>query len=403
LESGVNPRIVIMTTSPKALRHFFQAQIRFLVSEGFDVHTISSPGEELDECRRNGSVPIHEIAMQRRISPFADVLALLRLSWKLRRLRPAIVHTHTPKAGLLGMIAASMARVPIRIYTINGLRFSTCSGLRRAVLTAADKISCSLATDVLCVSDSLRQEAVALGVCPAFKARTLGHGASHGVDTNTFDPDQRNSVDRRRIRSRYGLPQDAVVLSYIGRIVRDKGIVELSAAWRVLREEFPNLWLFVCGTPESEDPLSPEVLRTLRDDPRVSFAGETVSDMPAVYAASDVCVLPSYREGLPNVALEAQAMRVPIVATHITGTVDAIRDGVTGFLVEPRDPAALVAALKLLIQDGPLRFRMGVAGRAFVSQHFLEHRVSELLAGDYRGLLAASCGITRQQDAQKAS
>ena len=390
-----------MTTSPKALRSFFQAQVRFLVSEGFDVHTISSPGTELDEFRCNVSVPTHEIAMQRRISPFADLLALLRLFRKLRRLRPAIVHTHTPKAGLLGMLAAWMARVPIRVYTINGLRFTTCLGLRRAVLTAADKLGCRLATSVLCVSDSLRQQAVALGVCPAFKVRTLGHGASHGVDTHTFDPDRRNSVDRGRIRSVYGLPHDAVVLSYIGRIVRDKGIAELSAAWRVLREEFPDLRLFLCGTAEPEDPLSPEVVRTLRDDSRVCFTDETLGDMPAVYAASDVCVLPSYREGLPNVALESQAMRVPIVATRISGTIDAVKDGVTGFLVEPRDAAALVTALRLLIRDGQIRSRMGAAGREFVSERFLEQRLSELLAREYRRLLAGGCALTRQQDAQK--
>lgn len=384
----MNQRVVIMTTSPKALRGFFQEQIRFLLSIGFDVQTISSPGEELDECRHNIGVPMHAVAMERRISPFADLSASLRLCWELRRLRPAIVHTHTPKAGLLGMIAATLARVPVRIYTINGLRFSTCSGLRRAILFFADKLACSLATQALCVSESLRQEAVAVGVCPAGKVRTLGYGGSHGVDANKFDPDRRNGADRERTRSRYGLPQNATVLGYVGRMVHDKGIADLYGAWRILREECPNLWLFLCGGPEAEDPLEADVMRGLWGDPRVRLTGETVGDMPAIYAALDICVLPSYREGLPNVMLEAQAMRVPVVGTRINGTVDAVRHGVTGFLVETRNPAVLAQALRSLIEDGQLRSRMGAAGRAFVSQHFHEQRISELVAAEYRRLLA---------------
>jgi len=384
-----DPRVVLMTTSPMAVRAFFQPQIRFLASTGFDMHVISSPGGELDECRRNLGLPMHAVTMHRHISPLADLAALLRLARKVRQLRPLIVHTHTPKAGLLGMLAARLAGVPIRIYTINGFRFSTTTGLRRTILIAADKLGCALATDVFCVSDSLRQQAVTLGVCCTGKARTLGDGGSHGVNTAAFDPDLFGAQHRSDTRDAYGLPHDATVLGYIGRLVRDKGIRELSAAWKVLREEFPGLRLLLCGSPEQEDALPPETLRDLRSDSRVCAPGEIRGNMAAIYAAIDICVLPSYREGLPNSVLEAQAMRVPVVATRITGTADALRDGVTGLLVAPRDPVDLARALRMLIQDSDLRSRMGAAGRGFVSLHFEERRHSELLAEEYRTLLAA--------------
>ena len=390
MRGPVKPRIVIVTTSAQTLGAFFQNQIRFMSSEGFDIQTISSPGRELHECRRNTGVSMHEVAMQRRISPFADTIALLKLTRKLRRLRPDIVHTHTPKAGLLGTAAATLARVPTRIYTINGIRCSTSCGLRRALLVAADRLACLLATEVLCVSKTLGQQAVGLGICPAHKLRTLGFGASHGVDLAEFDPSKRNLADREAARARYGLPRDALVLGYIGRVVRDKGIATLAAAWKMLRKDFPELRLLLCGEVETGDPLPPAVLQELRTDPRIRLMSANRGDMPAVYAAIDICVLPSYREGLPNSVLEAQAMCLPVVTTRIPGTVDALQHGVTGLLVEPRDQYGLAHALKLLIQDPQLRQRLGAAGRAFVGQRFAEQTVSKLVAAEYRRLLASA-------------
>ena len=390
-------RVVLMTTSPQALRAFFQAQIQYFSFSGLDIHTVSSPGKELEECRGNLHVPMHEVPMERRIAPWADIVALTRLIRKFLRLRPAIVHTHTPKAGFLGMIAAWVSAVPIRIYTINGLRFSTSSGWRYRILKAADKLACRLATDVLCVSHSLRGDVIRLGLCPGTKIRTLGCGGSHGVNTGYFDPDSLAGAGGPGVRSRYQLPPDAVVITYVGRIVRDKGIVELAAAWNILRRDDPHVWLFLCGEPESLDPVDPGLLRSLRLDPRVRFTGEAVDDMPGIYAASDISVLPSYREGLPNSVLESQSMRVPVVATRIAGTRDALQDGVTGLLVEPGNCAALADALKILANDASLRRHMGIAGRKFVSAHFEERRVSELLVSEYRKLL--DIGDRRDQPA----
>jgi glycosyltransferase involved in cell wall biosynthesis len=375
-----------MTTSPLTLWWFFQSQIRHLANSNFDVQTISAPGRELEECRANTGVPMHIIPMDRQMSPVADLISLARIWRLLRRLRPNIVHTHTPKAGLLGMVAATLAGVKARIYTVNGLVLMTRKGWRRQLLKFMERVACASATDVLCVSHSVRQVVLDLGVCPARKIRTLGYGGSHGVDLTKFNPEVRGANDRIIIRQRYGIPEDALLLAYIGRIVRDKGIEELALAWRALREEFPDLRLLMCGAFEAKDPVSPETVSFLRGDGRVHFTGGFVSDMPAFYAAIDVGVLPSHREGLPNVVLECAAMQVPIVATRIPGCVDSVQDGVTGLLVAPRDWIALTQGLRQLLSDPELRNRLGEAGRQFAAIHFSEKCVSERLAAEYRRL-----------------
>ena len=383
------PKVVFMTTSSLALWALFQSQIRYLANDGFDVQTISAPGRELEECRANCGVLMHGVAMNRQMSPVADLISLARLWPLLRRLRPDIIHTHTPKAGLLGMIAAGLAGVKVRIYTMNTLVLITRKGWRRRLLTFTEKLACARATDVLSISHSLRKVAVDLRVCPPEKIRTLGYGSSHGVDLVKFNPEVRGAEDRALIRRRYGIPEDALLLAFIGRMVRDKGIEELALAWRTLREEFPDLRLLMCGAFEAEDPVSPETIAFLRSDERVHLTGGFVSDMPAIYAAIDLGVLPSHREGFGNVAVECAAMKVPIVATRIPGCLDSVQDGVTGLLVEPHDWIALAQGLRHLFKDPELRRRLGEAGRQFAATRFSERRVSELLAAEYRRLLSA--------------
>ncbi len=386
----VRPRVVIMVTSPVALRAFFLNQIRFLELNGFEVHTLSSSGPELDQCRRRTRVPMHELPMNRHISPLADLRSLWQLFWLLRRLRPSILHTHTPKAGLLGMLAARAVRAPVRLYTINGLVLLSRTGWQRWLLICCERLACALATEVLCVSHSVRQVVIDEGICAPGKVRTLGDGGSHGVDLRRFSISS-PSV-RERFRAACGIPNDAPVLAYVGRIVRDKGVVELACAWRQLRQEFASLWLLLCGPREVHDPVPAHVLDELANDSRVCFIDVTPENMPEVYSGVDVVVLPTYREGLPNVALECGAIRIPIVGTRVPGCIDAIQDGVTGLLVEPRNPEQLTAALRRLLKDPSLRQSLGDAAAKFVEAHFDEKHVSKLLLEEYRRLLTARMG-----------
>jgi len=252
-----------------------------------------------------------------------------------------------------------------------------------------ERLACSLATDVFVVSDSNRRIAVDVKICPAHKIRVLGYGASHGVDAERFDPDAA-ATGGKTVRARFGVPPDGLLLTYVGRLTREKGIDELAVAWRDLSAEFENLHLLLCGAWEEKDPVAPSTVAALNASPRVHFASGALAEMPAFYAASDLCVLPSHREGLPNVALESAAMKRAIVAMNIPGCVDAIQDGVTGLLVESGNIGALVSALRRLLSDERLRNEMGENGREFVLQRFQEKVVSGRLAAEYLRLLGAT-------------
>lgn len=322
--------------------------------------------------------------MTRRISPLRDLVALVRLWRTLRTLRPTIVHAHSPKGGLLGMIAALLARVPVRVYHIRGLPHATARGLRRVVLLASERVSTALAHRVLAVSRSMKQIAVRDGICPAEKIWVPLGGSGNGVDASRFRPP--GAAGRARVRAELGIPQEALVVGFVGRIGSDKGIADLVDAWAQLRRERPELHLLLVGGAEGEDPLPAEVTRALERDPRVHLTG-AVPSAARLYGAMDVVALPSYREGMPNVALEAAATALPVVATEIPGCVDAVQDGVTGTLVPPHDPAALRAALRRYLGDEALRVEHGAAGRRRVLAEFDQLAVWRAIASEYGRLL----------------
>lgn len=379
--SGRGPvRVAFVTTAPITLQTFFRNQVSCLRRAGYRVHTISAPAA--GKGRDNKRVPTHAIPMSREISPWADLLSLFRLFRLLRRIRPEIIQTHTPKAGLLGMIAGKWAGVPIRIFTVNGVVWSTRDGWRRKLLTFTERLSCKLATEVICVSNSLRRFLIEEKVCGEAKARVLGNGGSHGVDVEQFRPERWRDAGKS-VRVSLGIPEESPVVGFFGRVVKEKGIEELAIAWRETAKSFPSAHLLLCGQAEAKDAVRNDLLAELRADRRVHFRSATIDEMPAYYAAIDICVLPSHREGLPNVALEAAAMQVPMVATRITGCVDVVQHGTTGILVEARNAQALAAALRNLLEDAPLRRRMGEAGREFVTRRFAETDVAGRLLAEY--------------------
>lgn len=385
------PKIVIVTTSSMAMRVFLARQLKTLAAEGFDVIGVASPGTDLAEFSRQSGVPTYGLRMERQMSPIRDVWSLLRLYILLRRLKPLIVHTHTPKAGLLGMIASCVARVPIRIYNVNGLVFESKQGWVRRLLIAMDSVAAGLSTEVICVSHSLREVAITHGICCPRKARTLGEGSSHGVDVDLFSGV--NPSARETFRKATGIPRDAVVLTFVGRLVRDKGVEELAVAWQRLRKEFPTACLLICGRRENQNTSVAEVLDNMAVDGRLRFVDVAPERMPEVYSASDIVVLPTHREGLPNVALECGAMGVPIVTTRVTGCIDAVVDGVTGLLVRCGDGSELEGAVRRLMLDSNLRRSLGRAAKDFVLTRFAEVRFSKLLCEEYRRLLReVNCG-----------
>jgi glycosyltransferase involved in cell wall biosynthesis len=381
-------RLVHITTVPDSL-DFFLGQVGYMKARGLDVHAISSPGAMLDRFAALEQVPVHALEMPRRITPLRDLAPVIRLTRLLRRLRPTIVHAHTPKAGLLGMIGAWLARVPVRIYHLHGLPLATAIGLKRFLLRWSEKVSCSLAHQVLCVSHSLREAALAEGLCQPERIKVLLAGSINGVDAvRAFDPQRLGEATQADIRNRYGIPADALVVGFVGRVVRDKGVAELVDSWRILRDEFPQLHLLVVGPFEPQDPVPPEAERVLRSDPRVHLAGLCL-DVPPLYVAMDVVALPTYREGFGVVAIEGGAMELPVVATRIPGCVDAVHDGITGTLVPVHDALALTEALRRYLRDPELRRVHGTAGRRRVLREFRPEDIWDAVFQEYLRLLRA--------------
>ncbi|MBK9307122.1 MAG: glycosyltransferase family 4 protein [Nitrospira sp.] len=375
-------RLIHVTTIPLSLR-FVAGQAAYMRARGFESHAVSAPGTALTEFATEESVTVHPVPMARRITPLRDLVALFQL-WRLfRRLRPHIVHAHTPKGGLLGMLAARFARVPVRIYHMHGLPFLTATGLTRRILMATEAVSCRMASQVFCVSRSVRSLAVDLHLSPPEKIHVLLQGSCNGVDAESeFNPDRLNVSVRSEARRRYGIPADATVIGFVGRLARAKGLAELDSAWRMLRREHTDLHLLLIGPEEPGDPPPPGLLERLREDPHVQCAGENW-DTPPLYRAMDILVLPTHREGFPLVLLEAAAMRVPIVATRVTGCLDAVQDGITGTLVSAYDPDALAVGLQRYVRDPALRRRHGEAARKWVLREFRPEEIWQAVYHEY--------------------
>jgi glycosyltransferase involved in cell wall biosynthesis len=388
--AGPRLRLVHVTTVPEALL-FLTGQTPELVSRGVRVIAISSPGEPLERFRVSEGISCLEIPMERGISPLRDLVAVARLTRTLRRLGPDVVDAHTPKAGLLGMIAAALAGVPVRIYHLHGLRFSTARGATRLLLRATERVASSLATRVLSVSHSVARVAQAEGLAPARKIAVLLGGSINGVDAaGRFRAPTAN--ERRDARAALGIPAEALVIGFVGRVVREKGVVELVTAWRALRAERPGLRLLIVGPLEPHDPLPGDAAAALRTEPGIIAVGQDW-DTPRYFRAMDVVALPSYREGFPVVPLEAAAMALPVVATRVPGCVDAVLDGVTGALVPARDHHALADGLAAYLDDAALRARHGAAARARVLQEFEQRRLWDALHAEYLRLAStAGCG-----------
>jgi len=382
-------RLVHVTTVPLSLP-FFKGHFSFLRQHGFNVTAVSSPGPAADQFSESTQIPVLAVPMERKISPWRDVVALYRL-WRLfRLLKPDIVHAHTPKAGLLGTLGARLAGVRIVYLSVFGLPQMTRAGFSRKLLNLTSRISCRIADRVWTDSLSIRQYLAAAGLCPLRKSFVLGQGSVAGVDAEgTFSPALQGESVRAVLRARYGIPPLALVLGFVGRIVGDKGMHELAEAWRILRDEDQHLHLLVVGDFEKEDPVQEADETLFRTDPRVHLTGR-ISEVAPFYAAMDIYVMPSYREGFGITNIEAAAMGLPVVSTKIPGCTDSVLDGLTGTLVPPKDAGALATALRQYVADPVLRELHGKAGRERALNDFVPRRIFEGLLSEYKHIRSST-------------
>jgi glycosyltransferase involved in cell wall biosynthesis len=355
-------------------------RVRALRAAGFLVSLLSAPGELLEQTARNERVAAHAIAMERGISLFADSIALIRIWRLLRHLKPDIVEFSTPKAGLLGTLAARFCGVPVRIYLLRGLKLETSQGLRRRLLRWAERVTCRSAHVVVCNSRRLRDRALAVDIAPPSKLILLGEGSSNGVNPARFSPGYSG------IRQQMGIPHGVPVIGFVGRLTGDKGLPELLEAFAAILREEPYAYLLLVGWFDSaEDVLDVGVRSRIEGHPRIVCTG-FVKDAAPYYRAMDLMVLPSWREGFPNVILEAAATGVPVVATLCTGSRDAVIPEVTGLLVPPGYPDAICEAVLSLLRDPDRCQEMSAAARRWVVENYDEQRVLGIAVAFYKSL-----------------
>jgi glycosyltransferase involved in cell wall biosynthesis len=324
--------------------------------------------------------------MEREISPVRDLRCAWHLWGILRALRPTVTNVGTPKAGLLGGFAAWLTRVPCRFYTLHGLRFETTTGFRRKLLIFAERLACRFAHRVVCVSHSVREKAIACGLVDRERALVFGAGSCNGVDVSRFAPTPQRMRRAAELRRQFGIPEDAPVALFVGRLTCDKGITELLEAFLQLEDRFPELRLLLVGSFEDGDSLPEDVRKRLETHKRVILAGP-VNDTAPYYAIADVLVLASHREGLPTVVLEGHAAGKPVIGAAATGIVDLVVDGETGLLFPVGDASALADAIARLISDKALAMKLALAGQEQVKHKFRQELIWAALRREYLKVL----------------
>lgn len=343
-------KLIRITTVPISLGGLLQGQSKFM-SQFYEVVGISSDRENLEKVGIKEGIRVIPVNLTRKITPFQDLQALIKLYKILKKEKPFIVHSHTPKAGTIGMMAARVAGVPHRLHTIAGLPLVEATGSKRVLLNAVEKLTYSCATKVYPNSVGLQEIVLDHKFTDAKKLKVIGHGSSNGIDTSYFDPSLYSNVSKLELRKKLKLADDDYVFVFVGRLVGDKGINELIAAFKKILEEHTNVQLLLVGNPEEElDPMLPETEEFIFKSDKVIATG-WADDVRPYFAISDCLTFPSYREGFPNVVMQSGAMGLYSIVSDINGCNEIVEDGINGTIIPTKNAEALYTAMKNVLKN----------------------------------------------------
>ena len=368
-------KIIRSATVPQSLDSFCNGVLKEL-SQEYEVVAVSSPGEALDKVSRREGVRTIAVPMERHISLMNDLRSLWQMWRVMRRERPDLVHSMTPKAGLICMMAAWLARVPRRVHMFTGLVWPTSTGLKRRILMATDWLTCACATHVIPEGEGVKNDLLSHHITRK-PIKVLGYGNVKGIDMEHYNPALFSNVSH----------QEGFTFVFVGRIVRDKGINELVAAFDRLHEDYPDVRLVLIGPREDDlDPVLPATLERINSGNGIEAVGPQ-SDVRSFYASSDALVFPSYREGFPNVVIEAGAMGLPSIVTDINGSREIIIDGQNGVIVPPRDEEALYQAMKRFVEQPDEIAAMAQKARGLIASRYEQSYVRQCLYDFYHEIL----------------
>lgn len=364
----MSKKICFVVTVSMTVDQFLRFGFEEFHNNGYDISLVC----DMDKDYVTGLpdyVHPYPIKMSRGIDPSGLVNAIKTMKRIFTENKFDIVQYSTPNAAFYASIAAKKAKIPIRLYCQWGLVYLGFSGLKRTIFKTIEKIICRKSTDVQPDSkgnlDFCRQN----GFYNAEKSRVVWNGSANGIDITKFDYSNKE-IWKKQIRQEYNIPDNKIVLGFLGRVGKDKGFEELMAAFKSLKSKYTNIVLLYVGPNEKPDTVSQESLKYFEDCPDIIYTGGWVDDAERYYAAMDIFLFPSYREGFGNVVIEAEAMGVPVVVSDIPGPQNGMVDGVTGFKVPARTVEPLVEKTSVLIEDGALREQFGKAGAKFAVENF---------------------------------
>jgi len=383
-----NPLLIRVTTVPLSLHKLLKGQMSYMQEKGFLVHMVTSPGPEIAAILESEGCGLTTISMTRNISPMQDFLSLIRLFVLFFKMKPAIIHTHTPKAGLLGMIAASLAGVPVKLHTIAGLPWMESKGIKKLLLRKIEKLTISFSTRVhvnsLNLLHFIRREGI--DSTPS-KLKLIGNGSSNGIDTAYFSRAVVSIDQVNELKQLSKLKKHGFVWLFVGRIVGDKGILELVEAFIKIQVQHPDDQLWLVGPSEKKDGLKTGLQSIINENENIISLGYC-DDVRPFFTAADALVFPSYREGFPNVPLQAAAMGCPMILSDINGCNEIVQNNVNGLLVPVKDTNALASAMSFMRCNDEQRKNFADKSLDVIKKKYSNQAIWMLLEEEYKELLA---------------
>ena len=354
---------------------------------------VSAAGPESKAVVEEQGAPLIEIGMTRKITPVQDLKALWQFYRLCKRHRPTIVHSHTPKAGIIGMLGAKLARVPVRLHTVAGLPLMEAQGTTRKVLELVEKVTYACATKVYPNSTVLKEFILQSRFCGPDKVKVIGNGSSNGINTSFFCPTKMDQAKLQELKAQLGISPDDFVFVFIGRLVKDKGVQELVTAFTKLQQNYPQVKLLLVGPFEQDlDPIEENILQEIEHNPAILSVGFQ-HDVRPYLAISQALAFPSYREGFPNVPMQAGCFGLPSIVTNINGCNEIIRHGENGLIVPPKSTDELYNAMLAFISDKESFAHMKSQARQMIVDRYEQTHFWELLLQEYQEHLRKHEGI----------